>query len=194
MIRRPPRSTQSRSSAASDVYKRQGWTATATPVRSGGSTRGATESSASRCGAPASTAATPRVCASSPAAASWPAPTRSQSWPRATRSSCRCATRSAEVSPAPAARAELELLPPALGAVARSVLDVDAREPTGLDEQVVVRRMGGAQPVRLGVDVRIGLQHLDLSRQLGQPHLHAQHLERCLLYTSPSPRDGLLSR
>src|SRR5450756_3131861 len=25
MIRRPPRSTQSRSSAASDVYKRQGW-------------------------------------------------------------------------------------------------------------------------------------------------------------------------
>src|SRR5450756_1003409 len=26
MIRRPPRSTQSRSSAASDVYKRQGWT------------------------------------------------------------------------------------------------------------------------------------------------------------------------
>src|SRR5450756_1407436 len=27
MIRRPPRSTQSRSSAASDVYKRQGWEA-----------------------------------------------------------------------------------------------------------------------------------------------------------------------
>src|SRR5450756_2469816 len=32
MIRRPPRSTQSRSSAASDVYKRQGWLYLATVI------------------------------------------------------------------------------------------------------------------------------------------------------------------
>src|SRR5450756_2953601 len=37
MIRRPPRSTQSRSSAASDVYKRQGMTRTRTSAKKAGS-------------------------------------------------------------------------------------------------------------------------------------------------------------
>ena len=68
---------------------RERWTAAATPARSAGSTRAATASGASRCGARSSTGRR-RGC--SPAAASSPAPTPTPRCSRRRRSSCRCAT------------------------------------------------------------------------------------------------------
>ena len=61
--------------------------------------------------------------------------------------------------------------------------------PTRLDE--LVTRFNTVQQAQFYVE-HLGADFGDYVRE--QQHYRAAVLETCLLYTSPSPRDGLLSR
>ena len=44
------------------------------------------------------------------------------------------------------------------------------------------------------LDISILHQHDEKSNPMGKDYNYRDHFKNCLLYTSPSPRDGLLSR
>ena len=56
-----------------------------------------------------------------------------------------------------------------------------------------IEGVSAADPVTGPYDIIVVVETED-QREIGRLVMHALHVLPCLLYTSPSPRDGLLSR